>query len=161
MKKFKNTTLKDYLGILSKKEPVPGGGSAAAYSAALAVGLISMVGAYSKGKGQPKRIEAKIARICEQSKLIREQLLDLVDLDAQAYLNVVKAKNKSKKEKQQANKKAQKIPLEVCRLTLKAVDLIPYLVIHGNKYLISDLSVAGEMLLAAHRSAAVLYHSNS
>jgi len=160
LKKFKNYTLKSYLEILEKKEPVPGGGSACAYSAALAAGLISMVAVYSKNKGKSKTVELRIEKISEQSKGISHRLLELVDLDAKAYLNVVKAKNKSAGEKKKALMEAQKVPAEICQLSYRAVNLISYLVKNGNKYLISDLEVAAELLFSAHRSASILYQAN-
>lgn len=40
---FKEKTLQEYLDQLSRREPVPGGGSAAALTGAMAVGLILML----------------------------------------------------------------------------------------------------------------------
>jgi formiminotetrahydrofolate cyclodeaminase len=160
LKKFKNTTLKSYLDILSKKEPVPGGGSVAAYTAALAVGLIVMVARYSEGKSELRNVDKKIKKIISDAQVIKDKLLVLVDLDAEAYMGIVKAKGLSAQKKNQALKKAQKVSLDVSRLCLKAVDCIPYLVVNGNKYLLSDLEVAAELLLSAHRGAMILYKTN-
>ena len=91
MKKFKNHTLSEYLDVLSKKTPVPGGGSAAALTAATAAALVSMVANYSKNKKSPKNVENKICSIFKQSEKIRKRLLKLVDLDAQGYLKVAQA----------------------------------------------------------------------
>ncbi len=151
--KFKNYTLKSYLDVLAKKEPVPGGGSAAALTGALGAALLCMVANYSKGKSQSKMVEKRIQRILDQSEAIRKRFLELVDLDAEAYLNVVKTKNASPREKKAALKGAQKVPQEVCRLSYKAVQLAPFLVQKGNKYLIGDVEAAIEMLMAAFNSA--------
>ena len=48
--RFRNFTLRVYLNQLARREPVPGGGSAAALASALGVGLISMVANYSISK---------------------------------------------------------------------------------------------------------------
>ena len=148
--KFKNYTLKAYVDVLAKKEPVPGGGSAAALTGALGASLLCMVARYSKGKSQSKAIESRIHKILEQSENIQKSFLELVDLDAQVYLKVVRATAKAKKT---ALKEARKVPKEVCRLCYKAIGLAPFLVKKGNKYLVADVDVAGELLLSAFKSA--------
>ena len=160
MRKYKNQTLKGYLDVLSKRTPVPGGGSTAALTGALGVSLISMVARYSLGKGKPAKIEANFKRIVKESNSFKKRFLELVDLDAEAYLNVVKAKNASKKIRQKALAKARAVPLEVTKLCYRAVVLTPDLVKDGNKYLMSDVEVALELILAAFNSAlALLKHS--
>jgi len=155
MKKYKYHTLKEYLDVLSKKSPVPGGGSAAALTAATGAALISMVANYSKGKSQSKVIENRIEKILQKSEAIRGRLLDMVDLDAQAYLGVVKARGESVRVKKLAFKKAAQVPGEVCKLCYQAIQLTPYLVEKGNPHLISDVQAAVEMLLAAFSAAKI------
>ncbi len=160
MKKYKNHTLKEYLDCLSLRTPVPGGGSAAALTGALGVSLISMVANYSLGKSQHKATEDKIQKIIKESQVIKNRLLELVDLDAQAYLKVAATRKAPAKVKQLAQREAQKVPLEVCRLSYKAIELTPFLVEKGNKYLLSDVVVAVEMLFAAFKAALVLTKEN-
>jgi formiminotetrahydrofolate cyclodeaminase len=153
MKKYKNHTLCEYLDVLSKRTPVPGGGSAAALIAATGAALVSMVANYSKGRSKSKRVENKICSLLKQNEQIRKRLIDLIDLDAKVYLNVVKTRGASAQIKKKALREASKAPLEVCRLCYKAIQLIPYLVENGNPHLTSDLEVAAEMFLAAFNSA--------
>jgi len=155
VKSYKNHTLKEYLDVLSKKTPVPGGGSAAALSAALGVSLVSMVANYSKDKGDSKAVDNRIKKIIDQCSKLRKRMLELVDLDAKAYLKVVNSKNASLKVKKAALREASKVPLELCKLCYKAVGLTPFLVKKGNKYLISDIEVAVEMLMAAFNSSLI------
>lgn len=156
MKKLKNYTLKEYLNVLSKKEPVPGGGSAAALMGALGVSLLSMAANYSVGKNKSKTVDSRIKNKVKRTQEIRDKLLELIDLDAEAYMKVVKSKNATKKEKIKALKEAKKIPSEIASQCYKAVQLAPYLVEHGSKYLLSDIEIAVEMLLAAFNSAMAL-----
>ena len=156
MAQFKNFSLKAFLNVLSQKVPVPGGGSAAALAASLGASLIAMVIHYSLGKGQASWIEDKLKVTLRASQKLQKRFLELVDLDAQAYLQVVKSKKASKQVRKRAQAKARAVPREVAQLCYRAIELLPYLVKHGNKYLVSDLEVAAELLLASFNSALAL-----
>ncbi len=160
MKKFKDYTLSEYLDRLSAREPVPGGGSAAALSSALGAGLITMVTQYSLGKGKSATVEGKLKKILVKAVDIRSRLLSLVDDDAQAYLDVVAARKMDKKAQKKAAQKALAIPRLIGRLSYQAVELTPYLVENGNSYLMSDVEVALELLLAGYHSALVMVKAN-
>jgi len=159
-KLLKNHTLDQYLNVLSERQPVPGGGSAAALTAACGVALLSMVARYSIGKSGSNASDRKIKNHLKLSEEIRKRLTELIDLDAQAYLQVVKARGQSQIKRRAAEKAANKIPWEVSKLCYKAVILAPFLVEKGNKNLISDIEVAVEMLKAAYNSALALQHHN-
>ena len=161
MQRFKNYTLQQYVEQLSKRTPVPGGGSATALAAALGAALISMVAHYSLGKGKPAFIEKRIKKILRESERLRKRFLTLVDLDARAYLAVVKSRKKSSKVKKASLKKAREVPLEVCNRCYEAVELTPFLVHHGNVHLVSDIQVANELLLAAFKSAMINVEINT
>ena len=153
MQKFKNQTLKMYLDLLASRNPTPGGGSVAALVAALGAGLISMVANYSIKKTNPASLNKRMQAVLKESEKLRKQFLDLVDLDAEAYLGVVKTRNASPEKKKKALKKASEIPMKVCRLCYAAMQLTPPLVKEGNRYLLSDVKVAVELLVAAFHSA--------
>lgn len=161
MKKYKDHTLQEYLNILSKKTPVPGGGSTAALIAACGAALISMVANYSKGKSKSKQVESRIRSILKQSEQARKRLLVLVDLDAKAYLGVVKARGASKHIRKSALRAAAKAPKEVSQLCYKLTQLTPYLVEKGNQNLISDIIVAVDLLFSAFNSSRVHVEVNS
>ena len=155
MKQYKTHTLQKYLEVLSQRTPVPGGGSAAALVGSLGAALISMAANYSLNRNQPRSVEARIKTTLKKSETIRKRFLDLVDLDAQAYLNVVKNRQAHPDQKKRALRRAREVPQEVCRLCSQAIDLTPFLVLKGNKYLLSDVQVAVEFLLAAFHAAKV------
>ena len=159
---FKDKTLQEYLDQLSRREPVPGGGSAAALTAAMAVGLISMVTNYSIGrKANTKEVDRRLARILEQSEPMRLRLLELTSLDSEAYLKVSAARSLDKKAQKQAAKEACAVPQEICKLCYKAVLLTPYLADKGNPYLLSDVEVALELLVSAFNAARIMVRINS
>ena len=154
MKLLKNHTLAQYLKVLSQKTPAPGGGSAAALTAALGAALLSMAARYSIGKNSSKENDKKLEASLRESERFKKRLCTLIDLDAQAYWKVVKAPRGSAAKKK-ALAGARKVPLEVARLCCKAVSLAPFLVRRGNKYLLSDIVAAVELLLAGYKAAMV------
>ena len=159
---FKDKTLQEYLDQLSRREPVPGGGSAAALTAALGLGLICMVTNYSIGrKSNTKAVDKRLAGILTQSESIRLRLLELTSIDSEAYLKVFAARLLDKKAQRQAARAARKVPLEICKLCYKAVQLTPYLSQRGNSYLLSDVQVALELLFAAFNGAKIMVRANS
>ncbi len=159
---FSKKTLEQYINQLSSKEPVPGGGSAAGLTAALGAGLVSMVANYSIGrKANTPAIEKKLKAILTQSEAIRKRLLELSSLDSEAYLQVVAARTLDKSSQKKASKQARAVPLEICKLCYKALDLTPFLVANGNPYLMSDVQVAVELLEAGFNGAMVMVRVNS
>lgn len=152
MKKFRDFTLTEYCEVLSQKVPTPGGGSAAALTGALGAALVSMVANYSLGKKSPD-VDVRLNEILAKSENYRKMFLELVDLDAEAYLEFVKARKADDKTREAAKKKACDVPLQIAKLCYQAIDLTPYLVVEGNKFLVSDVEVALELLGAAYKSA--------
>ena len=159
---FKDKTLREYLNQLSACSPVPGGGSAAALTAALGVSLISMAANYSIGrKSNTLTVEKRLAKILTDSELIRLRLLELTSLDSEAYLSVCAARSLDKKAQRQAARAARGVPQEICKLCYKAIQLTPYLAQKGSPYLLSDIEVAIELLFAAFNAARTMVRANS
>ena len=140
MPDYRDETLKKYLDDLAAKLPAPGGGSAAALTAALGTSLISMVVNFTLGKPKYAQYEKELKEILEKSEKLREEFLNLVDLDAVAY----KSKNL---------RDALDVPFMVCRLSFEAIKLCPPLIKKGNPNLISDVAVAAVLLESAFASA--------
>ncbi len=155
MKPFRNYSLSEYTRALSLKVPAPGGGSAAALTAALGAALLSMAANYSLGKTSSRANEQKIKDALKTSEQLRKRFLQLVDLDAKAYLNVVKTRGAAPAKRNAARRKAREIPMEICKLCYKAVQLSPALVSYGNRHLLCDVKVAVELLAAAFNAARV------
>lgn len=145
-------SLKTYLDELAAKKPAPGGGSAAALAGALGCALLSMVCNYTIGKEKYKDVEKEIRKILNQSERLRKRLLSLVDLDAEAYAQVLKSHKGSPAIYQKNLIRATKVPLEVCSLSAAAYKLCPYLRKKANKYLASDVYVARELLKSCFKS---------
>lgn len=159
---FANNTLKEYLNQLSSRQPVPGGGSAAALCAAMGVGLLAMVTEYSIGRKSNTAVTNKqLEKVLAQLNPMHQRLLALTSLDAEAYLGVSQAKTLDTKAKRKASLFAKQVPQEVCQLCFKAIKLAPLLVNKGNPYLLSDVEVAIELLMAGFNGARVMVRINS
>jgi formiminotetrahydrofolate cyclodeaminase len=159
---FSSKTLESYLNQLASKESVPGGGSAAGLTAALGAGLICMVTQYSIGrKVNTPAIDQRFKSILKQAEIIRKRLLELASLDSEAYLELCAVRNLDKVAQKKASKRARAVPLEICKLCYKAIDLVPFLAAKGNPYLVSDVEVAVELLHAGFNGALVMVRINS
>jgi len=137
---YKNKTLERYLDDLAGRFPAPGGGSAAALTAAMGASLISMVANFTLGKPKYSKYEFELKKALEKSERIRKEFLDLVDLDVTAY----QSKN---------IRNALNVPFMLARLCFEAIKLCPPLVKKGNVNLASDVAVAAVFLESAFTSA--------
>jgi formiminotetrahydrofolate cyclodeaminase len=156
-----NKTIKNYLDDLASNNPTPGGGSAAALTASLGAACLVMVANFTIGRAKYKFCQKEIKIVLAKLEKIRNRLLELVDLDAKAYAQVVESRNKSLREKLRAKKNAKRIPKEVCRLCHQALILAPVLAEKGNLNLISDVEVGVELLEAGFNAALVNVKINS
>lgn len=145
-------TVKDFLDKVAGKEPVPGGGSIAALSGALASALATMVARLTIGK---KGYEAS-DEVMQHAQTLTAHLLDefvvLIDKDSEAYNEVFacfklpKATDEEKAARsiaiQNATKQAALIPMEVARKALDIMPVIADIARLGNRNAITDASVA-------------------
>ena len=76
--------LKKYLDDLAARLPAPGGGSAAALTAAAGAALISMVANFTIGKEKYKSAEEEIGNVLSSAEDLRRKLTNLVDEDVTA-----------------------------------------------------------------------------
>ncbi|MDD5595017.1 MAG: cyclodeaminase/cyclohydrolase family protein [Candidatus Omnitrophica bacterium] len=137
---YKNTSLEKYIEDLAAKLPAPGGGSAAALTAALGAALVSMVVNFSLGKPKYEKYTKELKKMLDTSEKLRKEFLELVDLDVVAY--------KSKNIDDSLN-----IPFMIARLSFEGIKLCPSLIRKGNINLISDVAVAAALLESAFVSA--------
>jgi len=82
---LRDLTLVDFATRLASAEPVPGGGSASAISAALGASLVAMVARLSQGRPKYAQHADLHAAALSAASALSSELLDLADEDAQAY----------------------------------------------------------------------------
>lgn len=82
---FRELTLGEFAARLSSPEPVPGGGSASAVSAALAASLVAMVATLSEGRPKYAQHADLYAVALPAARRLADELFALADEDARAY----------------------------------------------------------------------------
>ncbi|MDD3345240.1 MAG: cyclodeaminase/cyclohydrolase family protein [Candidatus Omnitrophica bacterium] len=139
---YKNRSIKKYLNDLSARIPAPGGGSAAALTAAMGAGLLGMAVGFTLGKPRYAKFETELKAILSRSERLAEDFLRLVDLDITAY-------------RSGDARKALDVPLMLARLCYEAAKLCPALLKKGNPALSSDVAIAAVFLESAFSSACI------
>jgi|SRR5581483_5231018 len=157
---FGADTLRRFLERVSDEEPAPGGGAAAAVSAALAAGLVAMAGRFS-----PRHLDDRETLIAEADQL-RVDALRLATEDAEAYGAVLAAYRLSKDTADRparirvALTRATEVPLAVAELGAAVTSLASLVAAKGNPNLQGDALIAVILAEAATRSAARLVELN-
>lgn len=161
--KLGDCTVAGFAKELASDSPAPGGGSAAALEAALGAGLVAMVCRLTVGKAKFEPHREELLAVQERAEELRLSLLDLMDRDAQAFLQVSAAfaLPKGTQEEKAARSAAiqrgleacTRTPLEVMELALQALELAAALPGRFNENAASDLGVAALSLQAGIRGA--------
>jgi len=155
---YKDKPIKEYLDALASREPVPGGGSAAALVAATGIALLSKVANFTLGKEKYKDVEAQMKDMLKRADALRETFLELCSEDARAYKNLSRAFKMPKTDEraaklQDALKEAMSVPLRICQGAHRAIKLCDPLAEKGNRNLLSDVDCGREMLICAYKAA--------
>jgi len=149
----------NFLDSLAAKSATPGGGSAAAYSGAMAAGLVSMVARLTLGKKSYAEVKKEMEKILAESETLRGELTQAVIQDAEAYDQVMAAYQKPKtdqdreKQIQAATRTAAEVPLGVARKALRISELALKAAELGNKNAITDAGAGVNLASAAVASA--------
>lgn len=155
--------LKDFLDKTASNEAVPGGGSVAALSSALAASLTAMVANLTIGKKKYLEVNDEMMEIVEKLELRKNEFVQLIDKDANSFDSVLQAfkmpketdeEKKLRSESIQIGMKyAAKVPLGVAIETSKLFKSIEYVVVNGNSNAVTDGLVAAMMARTAIKSA--------
>lgn len=152
---LKDLYLEEFVSQTLSSAPVPGGGSVAALSSALAAALAGMVANLTVGKKKYVEVSDEMEKIALELTKYKDEFILLIDKDASSFDGVIKAlrlpketddeKNIRKQKIQEETKYASNIPLSIARKTSELFDLIEKVVIYGNKNAVTDGLVAAMM----------------
>ncbi len=153
----------DFLEDLASASPTPGGGSAAAYAAAMGAALVAMMARLTLGKKKYADVEEEMQAILAQAESLRAALTRAVEEDAAAFEAVMaafklpKGTDEEKKARaqaiQEATLRAARVPLETARRAVEVMALAERAASLGNVNAVTDAASGAAMARAALTAA--------
>lgn len=164
---YKDYRLIEYVEAVDSIQPAPGGGSVSGLVGALGTALVRMYGHLTTNKKKFQALDRDKQRAFldhfEKLSALQNDLIENVDLDAQAYELVMSAyrmKNETEEEKKMrqsaissATLKAIQPPMTIMVKGTEALRLCKQMVEDGNKGVISDLAIGVIYLASAIESS--------
>ena len=157
--------MNEFLAVLSSSQPVPGGGGASAYVAAVGMALGNMVVNLTTGKKKYAQYEEELAKIREQADALMWELSSFMDKDAEAFEPLSRAYGlpKNTPEEMQIRTEimekalldASSAPLALMEKIVEALVLVYRLSEIGSRIAISDAGVGAQMCKAALNGASL------
>ena len=155
-------TVTELLDRFAAKQPTPGGGGAAAITAAMAAGLLGMAARFSTAQ----LIDA--TSCAAYADRVRTQVAALAEQDAEAYQAVLAAFALPREPDPQARRRqirrslerAARVPTEIAEMASNIATEAIELAERGNSNLRVDAFTAATLAAAAARSAAELVRIN-
>ena len=147
--------IEPFIEQLAAPTAVPGGGSAAAASGAMAAGLAGMVAAMSRGKKAYAQYETRLSEAIARLAVLREELKSAIDADADAYHAVMQAYKAAKESPGDPNlvaaslQQAAAVPLGVAERAAEVARIAAALTPITNPNMKSDLTTAVALAKAA------------
>ena len=162
--------LKNYLDDLASAKPTPGGGSAAALSAAMGAALASMVARLTLGKAEYAGVQQEIESLVQQTESLRERFQQLIQEDIAAYGRLsasFKLPHDSDAERaartsaiQAQLVEAALVPLEIVERAAELLQLCQRIAEVGNVNILSDVRIGAMLASNAGTSAGWLVRFN-
>jgi formiminotetrahydrofolate cyclodeaminase len=157
-------TIDEFLAQLGSSDPTPGGGALAALSGAMAAAMLAMVCNLTIGRPRFADVESEVKDLLANCVDLQQQLLNLADADAEAYLAVRDAyRLKRETDAEQAARTtaieasmhgATEVPVDSARTAALVLDLAAIAARITNPVALGDVAVATHLALGAARGAA-------
>jgi len=170
---FCDKSCREFIAELASKAPVPGGGGASALVGAIGTALGNMVGSLTVGKKKYADVEGEIIALMEKANKLMDELMKLVDRDAEVFEPLSKAYGMPKDTEEQRAEKdrvmekclrdACSVPLEIMEKCCEAIELQKEFAAKGSALAISDAGVGVAFCKAALLGASlnVFINTNS
>lgn len=159
--KLTDLSCNDFTAAIAAKQPVPGGGGAAALVGAMAAALCSMTGNYTTGKKTYAAVEDDVQRMLAEAEDVRVRLIELVDADAKAFEPLSHAYAIPKDDPNRAEvleaatKTACEPPIEMMRQCARAVELLEEMEQKGSRMMLSDVGCGATLAASALEAASL------
>jgi methenyltetrahydrofolate cyclohydrolase len=161
---FADQPIQEFLDRLADRTPTPGGGGAAALTAALAAGLVAMAARFSVAQ------LPEAGDLAARADELRRRAAELADIDARAYQAVLDARRlpadadaddgQRQVRMREALLGAAAVPLEISEIGARVAELARRVAEAGNPNLRGDAVTGAVLAAAAARSAACLVDIN-
>jgi len=162
---FCDKSCREFIAELASKAPVPGGGGASALVGAIGTALGNMVGSLTVGKKKYADVEADIVSLMDRANKLMDELMKLVDRDAEAFEPLSKAYGMPKDTEEQRAEKdrvmekclrdACSVPMEIMEKCCEAIELQAEFAAKGSSLAISDAGVGVIFCKAALQGASL------
>lgn len=163
--------MNEFLNVLSSKEPVPGGGGACGYVAAVGMSLGNMVLALTTGKKKYAEYQDEIEKLIVRANDLTKELAECMDKDAKAFKPLPEAYGLPKDTDEQLKHReevmeraliaASEAPLSMMEVIVEAIGLIDRISVIGSRLAISDAGVGVQMCKAALNGASLNVYINT
>ncbi|MGM9991689.1 MAG: cyclodeaminase/cyclohydrolase family protein [Candidatus Bruticola sp.] len=168
---FTELSCREFAQLLASKQPVPGGGGAAALVGAVGTALGRMTGALAEGKKKYAQYAEELSFLQSKAEALQEELLQLIETDAQAFAPLAEAYRLPKdtdEEKQykllvmeKALTGASLPPLHIMEKCAAALEIIEIMAVKGSRLAVSDAASGALFCLAAMQAAALNVYINT
>ncbi len=145
--------------------PTPGGGSAAAFSGALASALISMVARLTVGRAKYAEVDGRMNTIASRAEVLRSWFQDAVKKDEEAFENLMLARKQPRNTDEEiafrekaiadAIEGAAYVPLQVVEKSVEVMRLAREVAEFGNLNAITDAGSAASLAWSALKAASL------
>lgn len=152
-----------FLDDLASPQPTPGGGSAAAFSAAEAAALVAMVAGVTLGKKKYEAVGASMQALMQSAEGLRQRLTRAIESDAASFSALMAAFRLPKETPEEKSSRAEavvqgslhaaRVPLQTSGMALEALNYALEAAEKGNINAITDAATAGALCLAAISAA--------
>ncbi len=168
---FSTVPCNEFVDVLSSKAPVPGGGGASALVGAVGTALGNMVGSLTVGKKKYADVEEEMYSLTEKATKLQEELLRLVERDAEVFEPLSKAYGMPRATEEEKAEKARvmeivlkdacSVPMEIMEKCCEAIELLEVFAEKGSTLAISDAGVGAAMCKAALLGASLNVYINT
>ncbi|MDR2908953.1 MAG: cyclodeaminase/cyclohydrolase family protein [Oscillospiraceae bacterium] len=162
---FSELSCEAFIEVLASKEPVPGGGGAAALVGAIGTALGNMVGSLTLGKKKYADVQDDIVALKEKAGALQKEFIALMQKDAEVFEPLSRAYGMPRDTEEEKAQKAQimeealtaccEVPLAIMRCCASAIELQEEFARKGTAIAVSDAGCGAICCKAALQAASL------
>ncbi len=162
---FSKLSCEEFIEVLASKEPVPGGGGAAALVGAIGMALGNMVGSLTLGKKKYADVQEDIGILKDKADTLQKELLALIKQDAEVFEPLARAYGMPKETEEEKTARSRtmarcleeccQVPLRIMAACCQAIDLHQQFALKGTAIAISDVGCGVICCKAALQAASL------